>query len=128
MTNMTSKNNNIIINADDTVRDIVDRIMATLSENKVNLFKLKNEICLLLEHLTTEQGRTDINCQAVDYYFMNNDLWAEKELPDELHDIFSDMSGALHDTISSPDVAKNFDSTPEQLLDRLRKVRIEQPL
>ena len=80
--------------------------MATLSENKVNLSKLKNEICFLLEHLTTEDGRTDINFKAVDYYFMNNDLWAEKELPDELHDIFADISGALHDTISAPDVVK----------------------
>jgi hypothetical protein len=24
---------------------------------------------------------------------MNNDLWAEKELPDELHDIFADIAG-----------------------------------
>ena len=126
MTKMTSKNDNILIKADDIVKDIVDQIISTLSENEVNLPKLKNQMCLLLEHLTTEEGRTDINCKAVDYYFMNNDLWAEKELPDELHDIFADISGALHDTISSPEVAKNFDSTPEQLLDRLKRVRIEQ--
>jgi len=34
-------------------------------------------------------------------------------------DVLRDMSTALHDSIEAPDVARNFDSTPEQLLIRL---------
>jgi hypothetical protein len=35
------------------------------------------------------------------------------------------MAGALHDTCSAPVVARNFDSTPEQLFERLRRVNTE---
>jgi hypothetical protein len=34
-------------------------------------------------------------------------------------DVLRDMASALHDTVSAPEVAKNFESTPEQLLNRL---------
>jgi hypothetical protein len=128
MVKMEYINNTIPIDADDKVKSQVGRIMTTLSDNTVDLQKLKDEIRSLLEHLSSDEGRTDKNCKAVDSYFMNNDLWAEKELPDELHDIFADMAGALHDTVSSPEIANNFESTPEQLLERLKKVRIEQQL
>jgi hypothetical protein len=37
-----------------------------------------------------------------------------------LAEVLSDMGGALHDTVSNPEIAENFDSTPELLLDRLR--------
>lgn len=128
MANMKHMNNTILIDADDEVKSQVGRIMETLSYIKVDLQKLKDEIRSLLEHLSTNEGRTDKNCKAVDSYFMNNDLWAIKELPDELHDILADISGALHDTVSSPEIANNFESTPKQLLERLKKVRIEQQL
>jgi hypothetical protein len=33
------------------------------------------------------------------------------EIPDAYHDIIADMSGALHDTVSRPELAANVDST-----------------
>ena len=57
---------------------------------------------------------------------MYDELWVERNLPDPFHDIFADMSGALHDTISAPEIAENFDSTPEQLLKRARDLNTEQ--
>ena len=55
---------------------------------------------------------------------MHNDRWGRswEHLPDSYQDLFGDLGGALHDTVSHPNVAKNFGSTPEQLLARLQQV------
>jgi hypothetical protein len=45
------------------------------------------------------------------------------ELPEECIDILADMAGALHDTVKAPEIAHNFDSTPEQLLERAKKLQ-----
>jgi hypothetical protein len=76
----------------------------------------------LLEYLTTPAGRTNANCVAVDHFFCLRDGW-EGDWEDEpagLADVLGDMGGALHDTLSAPEVAENFDSTPELLLQALR--------
>jgi hypothetical protein len=77
-----------------------------------------------LEHLLTflaGPGRTDANCTAT-YYFTTNaePLW--QQLPGELKAILDDMSGTLHDSIHAETIARTFEATPEQLLDRLRRV------
>ena len=78
----------------------------------------------LLEFLASPSGRTNANCHAADSFFCFDDGWETdwNHLPDEYSDILADMAGALHDTVSNPDVASNFDSTPEQLLVRLRRI------
>ena len=53
---------------------------------------------------------------------MHDELWAERNLPNPFHDIFADIAGALHDTVSAPEIAENFESTPEQLLKRAREL------
>lgn len=65
-------------------------------------------------------GRTDANCTTT-YYFATatEPLW--RELPDELRAILDDMSGTLQDSIYAEKIARTFESTPEQLLERLRK-------
>ena len=78
----------------------------------------------LLMFLASHAGRTDANCRAVDSALMNYDaLWEHIDLVEAsdptLADVLRDMAGALHDTVSAPHVAGNFDSTPEQLLKRL---------
>lgn len=62
--------------------------------------------------------------QAVDRSVMNDeDLWSridQIEAADPvLADVLRDMAGALHDTVTAPAIASNFESTPEQLLARL---------
>jgi hypothetical protein len=43
-------------------------------------------------------------------------------LPEGYQDLLGDIGGGLHDTVSAPDVAENFESTPEQLLERLERL------
>ena len=66
-------------------------------------------------------GRTDANCETI-HYFANatEALWTE--LPDELRGILDDMSGTLHDAIHAEPIARTFEATPEQLLERVRRV------
>jgi hypothetical protein len=77
----------------------------------------------LLAYISSSEGRTHANCVAVDHFFCFRDDWEElwEDEPEELADILGDMGGALHDTIKAPEIAENFDSTPEQLLGRVRE-------
>jgi hypothetical protein len=79
----------------------------------------------LLAYLASGEGRTHAHCVAVDSFFCLAEGWERdwEDEPEELADILGDMGGALHDTIRTPKMAENFDSTPEQLLDRLRAFR-----
>lgn len=79
----------------------------------------------LLVHLGSEAGRTHPNCVAVDLFFLIRDGWTAgwEEEPSELAAILADIGGQLHDTLQDPEVAENFDSTPEQLLARVRAFR-----
>ena len=65
-------------------------------------------------------GRTDANCTTT-YYFTSNTepLW--QHLPAELRAILDDMSGTLQDSIHAENIARTFEATPEQLLERVRK-------
>lgn len=76
-----------------------------------------------LEHLLlflAGPGRTDANCTTT-YYFTSNaeELW--QELPGELRAILDDMSGTLQDSVHAESIARTFEATPEQLLERLRR-------
>ena len=76
----------------------------------------------MLEFLTTPRGRTDANCRTVDSFLMRDETWDDDRLPQVYVDFLADMAGALHDTITAPDIATNFKSTPEQLLERARRL------
>ncbi len=67
-------------------------------------------------------GRTDANCETT-HYFTNatESMWSG--LPEELRGILDDMSGTLHDSIHAESIARTFEATPEQLLERLRRIR-----
>jgi hypothetical protein len=80
---------------------------------------LKADLVRLLEHLAGEQGLTDANCATVHYFFEAAEpLW--KPLQPELRLIFDDMSGTLRESIYAPHIARTFNSTPKQLLERVR--------
>jgi hypothetical protein len=80
----------------------------------------------LLTYLGSPGGRTHANCVAADSFFMNNDHWERNwdHLPEPFQDLLGDLGGALHDTVSAPEIADNFYSTPEQLLDQLRQIML----
>jgi hypothetical protein len=91
-----------------------------------DLQEIKDALENLLSYLTTPAGRTSANCVATDLFFCLEDWGVDWEyLPELLTDIIGDMGGALHDTISSPEIARNFDSLPEQLLERVRQWKPE---
>jgi hypothetical protein len=79
----------------------------------------------LVLFLTTPTGRTDENCVETDLYFCLHDdhgfNWGH--LPQDYQLILGDIGGQLHDTIEHSQIAKNFESTPEQLLERIRRLR-----
>src|SRR4030042_2864509 len=112
--------------ADPKARELVNEVQSVLASNLLSLEVLKCSLITLLEYLSSREGRTDANCRAVDSFFMGDDRWVERNLPDPFHDIFTDIAGALHDTVSAPEIAENFDSTPEQLLKRARELSTEQ--
>lgn len=66
-------------------------------------------------------GRTDANCTAT-YYFTSNTEPMWQNLPAELKAILDDMSGALQDSIHAENIARTFEATPEQLLERVKRV------
>jgi diaminopimelate decarboxylase len=110
---------------DKTTQEMLRAISANLSAADIDLAALKAHLVGLLTHLASQEGRTDENCKAVDSFFCLDDTWPEKELPVDFHDLLADMGGALHDTVESPEIAENFDSTPEQLLHRARRLGTE---
>lgn len=87
--------------------------------------RITSAIETLLAYLASPQGRTDAHCRAVDFFFCLGDGWERdwEDEPEEFADILADMGGALHDTVTHPEIAANFDSTPEQLLERMRNFR-----
>lgn len=101
------------------------RVYSDVLAVPVNLSVLKQSLIDLLEYLSGA-GRTNANCWAVDLFFCSESWeedWSEQSLPDEFHDVFALMGQALHDTVQSPDIASNFDCLPEQLLERVKRLR-----
>jgi len=92
----------------------------------VNLVLLKDALIRLFSFLCEPQNRTDANCTAVDLFFAIEDHWDKRwdGLSEEYRMLLDDIGGALHDTVSAPDIAENFDSTPECLLARTKKLPV----
>jgi hypothetical protein len=112
--------------ADSRARELMNAVQSNLAHNMPDLSELKKSLINLFEYLSSPNGRTYENCNAVSSIFMFDDLWVNRNLPDHFQAIFVDVSGALHDTISAPEVAENFNSTPEQLLKRAKELNTQQ--
>jgi hypothetical protein len=99
----------------------------SLGHRPVDLANVKTQLIALLSFLTTPTGRTNANCWAVDLFFGLPEDWDVSwfDLPEAYREVLSDMGGALHDTIDHPDIADNFWSTPEQLLERASDLSVQ---
>jgi len=72
----------------------------------------------LLMFLASAEGRTDANCSITQQFITaTEDAWRGSSL----RGILDDMSGTLHDAVHAENIARTFEATPEQLLDRVRK-------
>jgi len=107
---------------DEALRPLLRRLHDELQRAPAELPALRAAIIAVLEFLASPAGRTDANCGAVDSFLMRDEVWDGDRLPQAYVDILADMAGALHDTITAPDIAANFESAPEQLLERARRL------
>ena len=109
------------------LRPLLERVYVEILSSPTDLAALKKSLEELLEFLSS-RGRTNANCWAVDLFFCLSDGWerdwTDQSLPEEFHDVLAKMGEALHDTVQSPAIAKNFDCLPEQLLEEVRNLRI----
>jgi hypothetical protein len=84
----------------------------------------------IFEFLCSTEGRTHANCVATNMFFLLPERWpcvpppGWEHLPEEYALILDDAAGCLHDTIEAPEIAHNFESTPEQLLQRTRALLV----
>jgi len=107
---------------DAALRPLLEYLHQCLQLRPIDLAVLRVAIVGVLDFLVSPKGRTNANCRAVDFFLMQDEVWNADELPDVFAVILSDMSGALHDTVFAPDIASNFESTPEQLLERAKRL------
>jgi len=110
------------------LRPLLQNVYLSVLSNPPDLCRLKKKLEELLEFLAGE-GRTNANCWAVDLFFALSEGWerdwVEQSLPEDFHDVLAMMGEALHDTVRAPEIARNFDCLPEQLLDRVRRLKID---
>ena len=91
---------------------------------RAQLPELRNALRSLLEFLASAGGRTDANCCTTDAFFSAVDEWERSwsDLPERFRSVLDDLGGAFHDSVYAPQIAKTFDSLPEQLLERVRSL------
>lgn len=83
---------------------------------------LRTALEALLAFLASSAGRTDANCAVTDQ-FLNATEEEWRGAADPIRTILEDMSGTLHDAVHAPQIARTFQATPEQLLERVRSLR-----
>jgi len=101
---------------------LLHAVYDAMSEQPAEPAALREALEALLVFLASESGRTDANC-SVTHAFIETTEERWNAVPGELRTILDDMSGALHESIYAPQIARTFESTPEQLLDRVRAIR-----
>ncbi len=97
--------------------------LITLSKS-LSREKVLHTLELILLWLSNPQNNTNENCQKIDS-FVAYEIIPQKEyeaIPEDIKVILFDIGASLSDTHTSPEVAVNFESTPSQLLERVKKL------
>lgn len=97
------------------------QVRDSVSATPTNLAAIKSALAELLVYLSSPEGRTSENCVTTDTFFHLHDDYGFNwfHLPEGFQLVLEDIGGQLHDTVEHPDMATNFESTPEQLLERV---------
>ena len=75
----------------------------------------------VLAYLVLPENNSDANCKRADLFVtLEIDEIVEFDPPDDVGRILHDMM-ILHDTHTAPEIAKNFEATPDRLLERTRQ-------
>jgi hypothetical protein len=104
--------------------ELLNRLKLSLFSSGFSRENVLIAIEALLFWLNIPDNNSDGNCKYVDY-FVSYEIISEtgyEDIPEDIREILFDMGGALHDTHTSPKIAENFESTPSQLLGRVRKL------
>jgi hypothetical protein len=113
------------------LRPLLHEVYSCVLASPVNLAALKRSLEQLLGFLHGE-GRTNANCWAVDVFFAFAEGWEQDwvdvGLPEDFHGVLAMMGESLHDAVRNPEVARNFYCLPEQLLDRVKHLRLGRTL
>ena len=124
---LSERNNNIKEGQPKKPKDLnqlLAKVHFSLHEEPVNLGTIKDSLVCLFSFLCEPKNRTHNNCRAVDLFFCVDNhsdvFW--NSLPDDYRQLFEDIGGCLHDTVEAPEIATNFESTPEQLLSRAKRL------
>ena len=105
------------------LRPLIENAYQQINTPNPSLSVIKSSLENIFIYLTSSTGRTSANCYATDLFFTLASWDINWEVyPENLEEIMGDIGGALHDTIANPEIANNFSSTPEQLLDRIRNL------
>lgn len=104
------------------VKSLLRDVYGAIVDRPADLAALKNALVSLLEFLSSATGRTDANCCTTDALFSAVDEWERSwsDLPDNFRSVLDDLGGVLHDSVYAPQIARAFESLPEQLLERVR--------
>ena len=107
------------------LRPLLEAVYRQILAEPIDSMAIKQSLVELLTFLSGE-GRSNANCWATDLFFACGENWetdwAERNLPESIHDVLAMMSEALHDAVQAPEIAENFDCLPEQLLERVRNL------
>lgn len=106
------------------LRPLLEAVYQEVLAETIDSATVRQRLVQLLTFLSGE-GRSNANCWATDLFFARVENWetdwAERNLPESIHDVLGMMSEALHDTVQAPEIARNFGCLPEQLLERVRQ-------
>ena len=110
------------------LKELLHAVYSEIMRRPPALASLKQALESLLSFLATPRGRTNANCWATDLFLCLGEGWEGDwgHLPHELTAVLADLGGALHDTVHHPDIARNFESLPEQLLARVRVMELNE--
>jgi hypothetical protein len=105
------------------LKPLVGDVHRLLAQQVPDLLALKSALERLMSFLASPQGRTEANCWKVDMLFTLSETMNWSELPEDFAEVCDGIQHALHDTVSAPQIAKNFGCLPEQLLERIRNLK-----
>lgn len=106
--------------------DMLDTIMCdaydALNPHNYDERLLAFQLVILLSYLKYASGKDTQDFHRVGRYFLLKSNWKYdwNHTSPEMAEILDDIAGTLHDSVDSPEIAENFESTPDQLLNRLR--------
>jgi len=104
------------------LEDHLAGVYSAINAEELDLAVVKSRLERLFIFLTSEKGRNDINCRLTDLLFCVAEGCNGTGCQESYQEVTSDIGFGLHDTITSPEVARNFYAFPEQILDRILRL------